>query len=237
MSEVKPVDGKEKKQAETRETIKRTALALLNVGGFENLSMHKIAGWMGTTTPALYYYYKNRDALLADLSVDVSAFLETYLRETHAAHAHEAFIRQAFVILSGYYNWARENPAYYRLLFGTPVLRDSQAVLPSGQNLSCLSILFEVCQQAAKMNLLAKPALALTPKMLEELEAFSENLGVALSPEVVFMLVVGWTRLHGIISLELDGHLTQVMSNLDRTYFLEARKLLEELGFNPQKTE
>jgi hypothetical protein len=141
------------------------------------------------------------------------------------------------VILSGYYNWARENPDNYRLLYGSPLPDYERQPATSRQILRSMSVFLEVCQKAGKMNLLAEPTLALTPDMREELLGLGVELGVELSPEILYLVIIGWSRLHGLISLELNGYLTQVITNLDRTYFLEARKLLDELGFNYRSSE
>lgn len=235
MSEENAENRKAAKQAAVRAEIKSTALTLLKEGGFESLSMHKIAKQMKTTTPALYYYYKNRNDLLADLSTDALTNLENFLRQTHIAHQHEAYIRQAFMILSSYYNWARENPSQYQLLFGSPIPEYEPSDEVFHQSLRVMSVFIEVCDKAAWMGLLARPTMALTPTMRQELEQFSVRMGVKdLTPETLFQIIAGWARLHGLISLELNGYLPRLLSNLDRTYFLEARKLLEELGFNYQ---
>ena len=231
MSENKTANGKHVKQAAMRSKIKETAMTLLESGGFENLSMHKIAKEMNTTTPALYYYYKNRNALLAALSMDVVENLGIYLRETHAVHSHEAYIRQAFMILSAFYNWGRENALKYQLLFANPILDYEASEELYSRILYSMAVFLEVCQGAAKRNILSTPPLALTPEMREELQGYAEAIEVELPAEILFVVVTGWARLHGLIMLEFNGYLNTVFSDLDRTYFLEARKLLEEIGF------
>lgn len=236
MSETNPSEQKLDKHTAVRLEIKQAAFKLLESGGFENLSMHKIAKEMKTTTPALYYYFKNRNALLAALSEDVIENLEDHLRQSHAAHEHEATIRQAFAILSGFYNWGRENPLKYQLLFANPIPDYAPSETLYAHILRSMSVFLEVCQEAVKMNILSPQPLALTPEMKDELEGYGEKVGVQLPPEILFLTITGWARLHGLITLELNGYLTTVISNLDRTYFLEARQLLEEIGFTYQRT-
>ena len=56
--------------AATREEVKAIALRQLAAGGIAALSLNAIGREMGLTGPALYRYFASRDALLTDLIVD-----------------------------------------------------------------------------------------------------------------------------------------------------------------------
>jgi len=236
MTEPNHLSWKEKKQATARDEIKQTALAILDEGGFESLSMHHIARRLQTTTPALYYYFKSRDDLLNELSADALSDLQTALRTVRTNHQSEMLIRQAYVIVSEYYNWARHYPVHYRLLFANPLpgysLPDPLALQAS----QTIAVFLEICEQAHKAGMLTIPAPALTPEMRQQLEAYAESMQVDLPPEVTFTALIGWVKLNGLISQEISGALPRIISNLDRTFFLEARHLLEQIGFDFQRT-
>lgn len=236
MTEPNNLSWKEKKQAAARDEIKQTALAILDEGGFENLSMHNIARHLQTTTPALYYYFKSRDDLLNELSADALADLQTALRSVRTNHQNEMLIRQAYVIVAEYYNWARHNPTQYQLLFANPLpgyrLPESLAV----QARQTLSVFLKICEQANLAGMLAIPVLALTPEMRQELEAYADSMQIVLPPEVIFSALTGWAKLQGLLSQEIHGGLLGIFSNLDRTFFLETRHLLEQIGFDFSRT-
>jgi AcrR family transcriptional regulator len=236
MSEETTTNWKQKKQAMARDEIKHTALTLLKEGGFENLSMHNIARKMQTTTPALYYYYKNRDTLIAELSADALAALEVQVRQTLVDHQNEALIRQAYLVISAYYNWGRQNPAQYQLLYGSPIPGYNPPEALAEKITQTITFFLEICEKAVQANMLKIPVLALTPEMRRELQAFGTAMAVDLPPEVIFTVVTGWAKLHGMISSEINGFLPQVLTNIDRTFFLEARQLLEQVGFDYQRT-
>lgn len=236
MNEINSTSWKEKKQDMARTEIKKIALALLKEGGFDNLSMHKIAREMQTTTPALYYYFKNRDALINELCADALAELQTALEQIHTSRRDEMLIRQAYLIVSEYYNWARQNPAQYRLLFANPLPGYTLPKTLSAQAAQTMADFLQICEQAHKAGMLSVPAIALTPEMRQELETYAASMQVNLPPEVTFTAVTGWAKLHGLISLEINGYLGQIISNQDRTFFLEARQLLEQIGFDYQRT-
>lgn len=226
----------EKKQANARDEIKDTALAVLQEDGFESLSMHRIARELQTTTPALYYYFKNRDALINELAADALADLQATLYQARNKHREEMSIRQAYVIVSEFYGWARQHPALYRLLYEQPLPDYTLPDELAKQTVRSMAGFLEVCERANVAGMLAIPALALTPEMRHELQAFAEEMNVMLPPEILFMALTGWARLHGLITSEINGVLGKVITNMDRTFFLEARHLLEQIGFDYQRT-
>jgi len=54
-----------------RETIIRHALALLQEGGLEQVSLRKIAARLDVTAPSLYWYVQDRDGLYAAMSESI----------------------------------------------------------------------------------------------------------------------------------------------------------------------
>jgi TetR/AcrR family tetracycline transcriptional repressor len=84
-----------------RETVVRSALQVLDEVGLEHLTLRKIAGELGVQAPALYWHFKNKQALLDEMAttllvdsiakwtpsegpVDWVEFVETYGRELRA---------------------------------------------------------------------------------------------------------------------------------------------------------
>jgi AcrR family transcriptional regulator len=56
-----------------RETVVRTALRLLNEVGLEGLTLRKIAAALDVQAPALYWHFKNKQALLDEMATTVLA--------------------------------------------------------------------------------------------------------------------------------------------------------------------
>jgi AcrR family transcriptional regulator len=56
-----------------RETVVRTALRVLDDVGLEGLTLRKIAGELGVQAPALYWHFKNKQALLDEMATTVLA--------------------------------------------------------------------------------------------------------------------------------------------------------------------
>src|SRR5215211_7747229 len=112
---------REKKRIAALDKIRATAWKQIGEMGAAALSLRGIAREMGMTAPALYRYYKDRDALVTALLMDAftafSATLET-ARDTFAFDDHTGRFR---AICKAYFGWAVQNPRRYALLFGTPI--------------------------------------------------------------------------------------------------------------------
>jgi TetR/AcrR family tetracycline transcriptional repressor len=56
-----------------REAVVRVALALLNEGGLERLTVRRLAERLGVQNPALYWHFKNKQALLDEMARTILA--------------------------------------------------------------------------------------------------------------------------------------------------------------------
>src|SRR3954454_1174000 len=90
-----------------RAAVKRVALSQLQAGGPSAVALNAIARELGVSGPALYRYFKNRDALMTALVKDAYDDLADALTNAQSlAHA--------------YRSWALAQPHRYRLLFSAP---------------------------------------------------------------------------------------------------------------------
>ncbi len=72
-----------------------------------------------------------------------------------------------------------------------------------------------------------KPAPELPAELRAELETWTERVGGRPRPPAILLRgVIFWSRLHGLISLELDGHLASMQLDAQLLYRAE----LAELG-------
>jgi AcrR family transcriptional regulator len=91
-----------------RAAVKRVALAQLEAGGAGAVAINAIARELGVSGPALYRYFRNRDALLTELALDAYNDLADALADADSLpHAYRA--------------WALAQPHRYRLLFAAPL--------------------------------------------------------------------------------------------------------------------
>jgi AcrR family transcriptional regulator len=189
--------------------IKDVALRQLAEGGPQALSVSAIAKQLGVSGPALYRYYAGRDALLTELILDAYADLTTALT---AAEPDLASTVAAFRA------WATAQPHRYRLLFAAPLpgydAHDDRLVAAS---LGAMVLLLTRVDAASP-----EPS----PTLAGELAAWAQSRGLAETPPAVALNAITlWSRLHGLISLEIEGNFAAMGIDAGELFAREVRSI------------
>lgn len=100
-----------------RTEILAAAQHIIREKGLDSLSLRAIAKAVGVTAPALYEYFDGKDAILRALFLQGSQVMLSRMEQV-VAESDEP-LGQLLNVLSGYREFAREEPDYFRLLFGT----------------------------------------------------------------------------------------------------------------------
>jgi len=206
------VNRRERYREQTREEVKELALAQLAEAGASGLSLNAIAKQMGLTGPALYRYFANRDALLTELIGDGYDDLARALAEAAAADGTpEQRFRATAAALRG---WAVGQPHRYLLLFGTPV-----------PGFAAPDRMTEAAQRS--MRVLMELTAALDPPgpprtpLDDQIAIWRQHMGVpAGSPAAARLALATWTRLHGVLSLEVSNQFQ--LTGVDPTLIYQA---------------
>jgi AcrR family transcriptional regulator len=187
---------RERYRAHVREEVKAAALEQLAAGGPASLSVNAIAKAMGVSGPALYRYFANRDELLTELVLDAYADAAVAL-ETAVAQARPGERFEAFA--DAYRAWALAQPHRYRLLYAEPLPgydAQREALVEAAQRL--MAVLAGVIAE--------RPAPAPDPRLARQLARWARARGVDLDPPHAHRALTAWTRLHGLVGLEIDGN-------------------------------
>jgi AcrR family transcriptional regulator len=227
MSSASVPSRRERIRAQTLIEIREHGYEQITQGGPSALSLNGIAKAMGMSGPSLYRYFSSRDELLATLVT------ESYedLANTLAAAAHDARRRapegRLRAVLNASRDWALRSPHRYRLVFGSSYgtgALDPERIIPAAHR-SMTEILTALAELGAPSD---APAVADTV-LARELAAWGNNPGAeALPPGVLLLGLTAWTRLHGIISLEIEGVFTQLGVDPTRLYDTEIDHLIEQ---------
>lgn len=251
-----PGGRRERIRAETREEAKRLALRQISESGPWGLSLNAIARQMGVTGPALYRYFAGRDELLAELVADayedLADALSAAAQQPGLAGSPRSRLR---AVAFAYRDWALSQPHRYLLLFGTS-LPVGAAPAPRGGSPArrTVAVLFDVFA-----DLLTSPAAdaaaggagggagdasgcgagagsgrrgGRSDRRFEHgSTVWGERVPGHHHPAPVLRLALAaWTRLHGVVSLEIEGHLRSTGVDPTLVFQAEVDALLEAAG-------
>ncbi|RKE20155.1 TetR/AcrR family transcriptional regulator [Streptomyces sp. TLI_171] len=206
---------RERYRAQVREEVKQHARAQIAEAGASALSLNAIAKRMGLSGPALYRYFANRDELITELITDGYRSLAAAVR----AEPDADLVDLARTLRA----WALADPQRYFLLYGTPV--PGYHAPPETTELAgaIMSVLLGAAVRRQRPAPAPDPSVDSLHGHLEQHRDWAGDPAVptwALHRALVF-----WTRLHGVLSLELAGHFAGMGLDPEVLYSAEAESL------------
>jgi AcrR family transcriptional regulator len=196
-----------------REEIKKHAWEQIATAGASALSLNAIAKQVGMSGPALYRYFANRDGLITELITDAYRSLADTFRARAEAGADLGDLARALR------QWALDDPQRYFLVYGTPVPGYQAPEDTTRIAAEIMTVLLDACTDGASPTAQAVPLdahLAAHRTWAQEHPAAPAELCRALA---------FWTRLHGVLSLELAGHFTGMGFDPAELYAAETQTL------------
>ncbi|MEW2176362.1 TetR/AcrR family transcriptional regulator [Streptomyces sp. NPDC005406] len=221
-------------RAETGSEIKAIALELMAARGPDAITLRAIAREMGMTAGAIYGYYATRDDLITTLIRDVHTSLIDTLEAARDAVPRDDAAGRMLAWAGAFREWALANPEGFRLIYGDPVpgyaVPDGGAA-PEAELRTCAGLTGLVADAWPE----AEPR---QPQGDYEWSDFDPHLAAmvrerfpGLPPAAVALALRVWGRLHGLVSLEVYGHLRHQMLEPAKVYRAEMLDLLASLGF------
>jgi AcrR family transcriptional regulator len=219
----RPATRRERYRLDTAAEAKRLAMAQLAEGGVGALSLNAIAREMGMTGPALYRYVGSRDDLITELVVDTyTDFGHALWRAVEQSEGRTAPDRVR-AVGEAYRDWSVAHPQPYLLIFGTPIPgyqapRDGRTTIAAQRALNAL---------LAVVAGLDPAPLPTHERIDAECQAWARRSGApALPGRLLRFAVTMWTRLHGVMSLEIAGHFDPALPDGRLFYGAELDDLL-----------
>lgn len=224
-------DPKGERRAETATRIKTIARALMAEHGAASLSLGSIAREMGISTPALYRYFANRDALVNELVIDSYVDLGDETERAVEGLDAQDLDGRFHAMAHAYRAWALAHPQDYVLLHG--------AVLPGYQ-----APLAQIATAAVKIlrlfvGLLADGEDAGRLRLPKAFHGAPTGVGLVLQPlsgaevppRLATYAYLIWSQLHALVWQEIDGHLPRELLADGVLYGRLVDALAEQLGF------
>lgn len=163
-----------------REALLTATLELIETDGIGAVSLRRVARAAGVSTGAPYHHFPDRAALLTALSDEGFRRLAEALTAAHAAAPTPTEALEA--ILNAYVEFARANPAYFRLMFRPELKQPHKSETGAEAGEAAFAVLADTvgeCLDAKVVRAGDKNVLAITV----------------------------WSLVHGYASLWLDGQL------------------------------
>ncbi len=209
-------------QTDLQQAIKETAWKQIAELGAPALSLRAIARELGITAPAIYNYYPRRDDLVTALIIDAyTSFGDSQLAARDAVPAGD-FTGRLFAIGVAYRQWAITHPQRYQLIFGTSIPgyeAPLEQILPAGaRSLTALVSVIEALRVAGRLRVKDLPPIM--PGHEAKFEMWKKYGGEADILSLSIALLI-WARVHGLVSLEIAGHLPPFGANADALYLYE----------------
>lgn len=226
-----PLTRREQQREHTREEIKALARAQMAKDGTAGISLRGIAGEMGLTVTALYRYFASRDDLITALILDGFNAQADALEAAIARRAPDDFSGQLYDALITYRTWAVDHWTDYQLLYGNPIpgyeAPADQTVPAASRILIAMVRILVLAHQAGKLHL-SPDYQDIPPHIAAHMAQIPGAEGVP--PQVIYLGVVGWTRIHGMITLELYDHTPPVTGDPAEFYRHEVLALMRSAG-------
>jgi AcrR family transcriptional regulator len=156
-----------------REALLRATLELIETEGIGSVSLRQVARTAGVSPGAPYHHFPDRAALLTALADEGFSRLATALTEAHGEAPTPLEALKA--MLNAYVEFARGNPAYFRLMFRPELTQSHKSAVGSAAGEAAFAVLESTVAECL-------PA-----------------------PEREVVAITLWSLVHGYASLWLDG--------------------------------
>ncbi|MEV6247380.1 TetR/AcrR family transcriptional regulator [Streptomyces sp. NPDC051742] len=202
-------------------------------GGPDAITLRAIAREMGMTANAIYGYFATRDDLVTRLIDDVYSALADTVEAAWAGAPAENPAARILAWARAFRAWALANPEGFRLVYGDPVpgYRAPEAgPAPDAARRVCTGLAGLAAAAWPHAGPLYRDS-AFTwsdfdAGLLDKVRpAFPE-----LPPAGVALALRLWGHLHGLVALEVYGHLGRQTASPDKLFQEELSRLVTTLG-------
>ena len=213
---------RERLRAETGAEIKNSARRLLVAGGPTAISLRAIARDLGMTAPALYRYFPSLDALILAVVTDLFEDLRATVADAAIHHGDQQPLVRVGHMARAFRRWSLDRPAEFALMFGIP-LNDAGARFGA--------TFFTVLGEHYVRHPFGGEAPDLPDPALRELfKPYLDTFGDRFPLPVIYLFVAAWTRLYGIVAMEVFGHLRWAMTDVEPLFEVELARTVSRLA-------
>ncbi|MET8795758.1 TetR/AcrR family transcriptional regulator [Nocardia sp. NPDC004568] len=215
-------------RAETTREIESIALRQMAEEGPGAISLRGIAREMGMTARAVYSYFPTRDDLITALIRGIGDSLAESLRAAVDAVPESDPAGRLVAWGGALRTWALANPEGFRLFYGHPV----PGYRPPEDG-PVDRTARRVCRELTRLVAAADPPLPPENSWAELHPDYVAKVREDLpevAPAAAALALRVWGRMHGLVALEIDGHIHPVAQNPAALHHAEMLDLVASLG-------
>ncbi|GAB2714255.1 TetR/AcrR family transcriptional regulator [Nocardia thraciensis] len=222
-------------RAQTTNEIEAIAIRLLRDGGPGAVTLHAIAREMGMTPAGLYSYYNSRDDLLTALSAQVFEDLRKQLETARDGVPESDAAGRIMAWAQAFRDWAITNPEGFRLIYADAVPGYRRPHDGPAAEAACrvgagfVGLAAAVWPRAAATQTIETSWSDYEDVLVDRTRAQFPDL----PPAVLALALRMWGRMHGLVALEVHGHLTPLTHRPDALYHAEMLDLIQSLYIDP----
>ena len=219
---------RERLRLEALQQIRRHGYEQIAAGGPTALSLNGIAKAMGMSGPGMYRYFASRDELLTTLVTESYEDLAQALEAAAGAARDAPPDARLRATMNAYREWARASPHRYRLVFGSTYGSgelDPDRIIPAAaRSMAVLLTDLAGLDPTTPGPTVKSPALRRAIQRWGKVRAG----GQISDPGVLLLGLLAWSRMHGIVSLEIEGFYEQVGVDPGLLYDAEVQHIIEQ---------
>lgn len=229
------ITRRERLRTATVAEIKDLARRLLVRGGPPAISLRSIARDMGMTAPAIYRYFPSLDGLIFDLTEDLFDELRGSVEAARDACPVEAPLPRLIEMARAFRRWSVEHPAEFGLMFGNPVPGVAQfeetCFHPDHAGARFGAPFLDALMQLWTQAPFPTPPVELLETRLAPVLAQYHTLPGPRPPiQVMYAYLSAWTRLYGLVAMEVFGHMRWATTGIEPLFEVELAAFAAEVG-------
>ncbi|WP_236710836.1 TetR/AcrR family transcriptional regulator [Streptomyces sp. 150FB] len=219
---------RERLRAETLQEIEDASFAIIDADGVHALSVAAVARNMAMSAPAFYRYFPSRDALAAHLVTLAYQQLAAAMSQAveGSRRAPRARVR---LLVTAYRDWALRYRRRYGMLFGEragDLPGDVTTKTPLDQAMALLIDVLVAAQDTMRASTTSGDRTL--DGQLRLWTRGQQRPDITTSVACAAILI--WSRVHGIVSLELTGMFDNQSLEAQRLIDLEIDGAIQSLG-------
>jgi AcrR family transcriptional regulator len=224
--------ARERVRAEITREITDIARAQLAAAGAAALSLRAVARDMGMVSSAIYRYFASRDDLLTALIIDGYNAIGEAVENADAACRRDDYPGRWRAACRAARAWAVAHPHEYALIYGSPVpgyQAPPDTIGPAARSAAVFGRL--ISDAFAAGELMPVPGGSPIPSGLaEDASRLRDSLLPGVPDEVVVGTLTAFSGVFGMISFELFGQFSNVVTDTAAYYDRGAADLARLIG-------